>query len=44
MGKNMMAKSLSALRLGAAQQALRPRDIAKLLGMTPARLSYVKNM
>ena len=44
MGKNMMAKSLLAVRIGDAQQHLRRKDIADLLGMTPARLNYVKNL
>ena len=44
MSKNMMAKSLSELRLGPDQRALRKKDIATFLGMTPAEVNYVKSL
>ena len=44
MGKHMMAKSLSQLRLCSDQQAIRSKDIATFLGMTPGKVSYAKQL
>ena len=44
MSKQLMAKSLSELRLGPDQQALCNKDIATFMGMTPAKVKYAKHL